>query len=183
MTIARPGRSIGDPWTVPLRVTQVPITGTRCVIEPSESEAAALAAAAGVNHFAQLQADLTLTPERGEQVRVEGRVRGRVGQTCVVTLEPIENVVDEPIDVLFAPPDQIASQAPPVDPESDAPIPDPPEPIMNGVIDLGRVATDALFLGLDPYPRKPGAVFDPPPEQVDPEAHPFAALKALKPNK
>ena len=30
--------------------------------------------------------------------------------------------------------------------ESDVEIPDPPEPIENGVIDLGRLATDALFL-------------------------------------
>ena len=43
-----------------------------------------------------------------------------------------------------------------------AEIPDPPEPIVNGVIDLGRLATDALFLGIDPYPRKPDAVFEPP---------------------
>ena len=33
---------------------------------------------------------------------------------------------------------------------------DPPEPIENGIIDLGRVATDALYLAVDPYPRKPG---------------------------
>ena len=58
--------------------------------------------------------------------------------------------------------------------------PDPPEPVDNGLIDLGRVATDALYLALDPYPRKPGAVFDPVVEAADPEDHPFAALKALK---
>jgi hypothetical protein len=58
--------------------------------------------------------------------------------------------------------------------------PDPPEPIENGMIDLGRVATDALYLAVDPYPRKPGAVFEPVVEAADPEDHPFAALKALK---
>ena len=54
------------------------------------------------------------------------------------------------------------------------------EPIENGMIDLGRVATDAVYLALDPYPRKPGAVFEPVVEAADPEDHPFAALKALK---
>ena len=38
--------------------------------------------------------------------------------------------------------------------------PDPPEPIENGTIDLGRLATDALFLAIDPYPRKADAVFE-----------------------
>ena len=60
-------------------------------------------------------------------------------------------------------------------------IPDPPEPIEGGQIDLGRLATDALFLAIDPYPRKPGAVFEPEVVADDPEDHPFAALKVLKP--
>ena len=111
-----------------------------------------------------------------------GRVRARIGQTCVVTLDPIENEIDEAIDLIFAPPEQIPELADLVDEaaESDAEIPDPPEPIENGVIDLGRLATDALFLGIDPYPRKPDAVFELPVVPPDPEDHPFAALKALQ---
>ena len=54
---------------------------------------------------------------------------------------------------------------------------DPPEPIENGMIDLGRLATDVLYLAIDPYPRKPGAVFEPEVTAADPEDHPFAALK------
>ena len=64
--------------------------------------------------------------------------------------------------------------------KSEAEIPDPPEPIDNGVIDLGRLATDALLLGIDPYPRRPDAVFEPPVVADNPEDHPFAALKALQ---
>jgi hypothetical protein len=66
------------------------------------------------------------------------------------------------------------------DEDDDGDVPDPPEPIVNGGIDLGRVATDALFLGIDPYPRKPGVVFVAPQAPVDPEDHPFAGLKALQ---
>jgi hypothetical protein len=36
-----------------------------------------------------------------------------------------------------------------------------------------------LILGIDPYPRKPDAVFDAP-VVGDPKSHPFAALAALK---
>src|SRR5260370_42694601 len=105
-----------------------------------------------------------------------------MGKTGVVTLDPIENDIDEAIDLMFAPPEQIPALADLVDDdvESEAEIPDPPEPIVNGVIDLGRLATDALLLGVDPYPREPGAVFEPQVAAVDPEDHPFAALKALK---
>ena len=60
---------------------------------------------------------------------------------------------------------------------------DPPEAIINGIIDLGRLATDALFLAIDPYPRKPGAVFEAEVVALDPEDHPFAALKALQDKK
>ena len=99
-----------------------------------------------------------------------------------MTLEPIENDIDEQIDLIFAPPEQIPQMAALVDEaeESDEETPDPPEPIENGMIDLGRVATDALYLAIDPYPRKPGAVFEPVVEAADPEDHPFAALKALQ---
>jgi hypothetical protein len=99
-----------------------------------------------------------------------------------VTLDPIENEIDEPIDLIFAPPEQIPDLSDLVDEaaESETEIPDPPEPIINGVIDLGRLATDALFLAVDPYPRRPDAVFDPPVETADPIDHPFAALKALR---
>ncbi len=127
-------------------------------------------------------ASLDVTPQSGGRVHVTGRVRARIGQTCVVSLDPIENDLDEAIDLIFAPPEQIPELADLVDEaaESEAEIPDPPEPIENGMIDLGRLATDALFLGIDPYPRKPDAVFDVPVVPPDPEDHPFAALKALQ---
>jgi len=99
-----------------------------------------------------------------------------------VTLDPIENEIDEEVDLVFAPPEQIPQMADLVDDadEDGEDTPDPPEPIENGIIDLGRLATDALYLGVDPYPRKPDAVFEPLVEAVDPEDHPFAALKALE---
>ena len=46
----------------------------------------------------------------------------------------------------------------------------------------GALAAEFLALGLDPYPRKPDAIFKPVIEAADPEDHPFAALKALQPS-
>ena len=143
--------------------------------------ALALAAVAGLRGVARAAASFELSHSGGGKVHVVGRVTARVGQTCVVSLDPIENDIDEPVDLMFAPEADIPRLSTTVDDEAESEdIPDSPEPIINGVIDLGRVATDVLFLGIDPYPRKPDAVFEQPMVAADPEDHPFAALKALK---
>jgi hypothetical protein len=171
-----------DPWSVPILVAQIPDTGLHRDIEAGQAVRDRMAEVAGLREILSASASLDVTPKGGGRVHVAGRVRARIGQTCVVSLDPIENDIDEAIDLIFAPPEQIPELAELVDEaaESDTEIPDPPEPIENGVIDLGRVATDALFLGVDPYPRKPDAVFEPPVVADDPEDHPFAALKALQ---
>ena len=123
-----------------------------------------------------LRAEFDLT-RRGAGVHVSGRVQAQVGQTCVVSLEPIENAVDETVDVLFTPGaaaggDELAAE-PGVDGR------DPPEPLVDGIIDLGALATEFLLLGIDPYPRKAGAEFAAP-KVEDAGERPFAALEALK---
>ena len=170
------------PWSVPLAVIQIPDTGLARDIEASAAERDAIARLGQLPGVAFAKASLVVTPIGNGHVHVVGRVQGRVTQTCVVTLDPIESDLDEPIDLMFAPASQIRDLAESIDDavKSAEETPDPPEPIDHGVIDLGRLATDALFLGLDPYPRKPGAVFDLPQAPPDPEDHPFAALKALK---
>jgi uncharacterized metal-binding protein YceD (DUF177 family) len=171
-----------DPWSVPVTVAQIPDTGLHRDIEADRAVRDAMAEVAGLREILSASASLDVTPKTGGRVHVAGHIRARIGQTCVVTLEPIENDIDEPIDLIFAPPEQIPQLADLVDEaaDTDVEIPDPPEPIVNGVIDLGRLATDALFLGIDPYPRRPDAVFEPPVVAADPEDHPFAALKALQ---
>jgi hypothetical protein len=173
-----------DPWRVPVVVAQIPEVGLHRDIEADQPVRKAMADVAGLREILSASASLDVMPKGGGRFHVAGRVRARVGQTCVVTLDPIENDIDEPIDLIFAPPEQIPELSDLVDDaaESEEEIPDPPEPIVNGIIDLGRLATDALFLAIDPYPRKPGAVFEPRVEADDPEDHPFAGLKALKPD-
>jgi hypothetical protein len=170
-----------DPWSVPVTAAQIPDAGLHRDIEADRAVRDAMAEVAGLREILSASASLDVTPKSGGRVHVAGHVRARIGQTCVVTLEPIENDIDEPIDLIFAPPEQIPQLADLVEAaDTDVEIPDPPEPIVNGVIDLGRLATDALFLGIDPYPRRPDAAFEPPVVAADPEDHPFAALKALQ---
>jgi uncharacterized metal-binding protein YceD (DUF177 family) len=170
------------PWSFPVTVSRLPETGLHVEIEASAAERAQLAAVAGLNAVVMAKASFDLAPAFGSRVDVSGRLHARVGQTCVATLDPVENDIDEAIAVVFAPPEQIPVSVRPVQKEEgeDAEIPDPPEPIVNGVIDLGHLAAEFLMLGIDPYPRKPGASFAAPEVAADPEDHPFAALKALK---
>jgi len=172
-----------DPWSVPVVVLQIPETGLHRDFEADPAARRAMAEVAGLREIMSASASLDLTLTGDSRVHVTGHVRARVGQTCVVTLDPIENEIDEPIDLMFAPPEQIPNLSDLVDEnaENAAEIPDPPEPILNGVIDLGRLATDALLLAVDPYPRRPEAVFEPPAEIINPDDHHFAALKALRP--
>lgn len=171
-----------DPWRVPVAVAQIPETGLHRDIEADQAICHAIADIGGLREVLSAHASFDVMPKSGGRFHVSGQVRARVGQTCVVTLDPMESDIDEAIDLIFAPPEQIPQMAALVDEaeHSDGETPDPPEPIENGIIDLGKVATDALYLALDPYPRKPDAVFEPLVEAVDPEDHPFAALKALK---
>ena len=172
-----------DPWRVPIVVAQIPDTGLHRVFEASDAVRAAMADIAGLREIMVASASFDLKLKSGGRVHVTGEVHARVGQTCVVSLDPVENAIDEIIDLMFAPPEQIRRLAALVDEAAqseDEEMPDPPEPIVDGVIDLGRLATDALFLAIDPYPRRSDAVFEPPSEIKDPADHPFAGLKALQ---
>ena len=171
-----------NPWSAPLAVAQIPEAGLHSVFEASEAQRDALAAIAGLRDVTSARASFELSHAAGGRVHVVGQVEARIGQICVVTLDPMDTDIREPIDLMFVPEAEIKRLSSLVDEDAEDTddVPDPPEPIVNGMIDLGRVAADALFLGIDPYPRKPGVVFEPPPVVVDPDEHPFAALKALK---
>ncbi|WP_315838847.1 DUF177 domain-containing protein [Bradyrhizobium prioriisuperbiae] len=170
------------PWSVKVIVDQIPEAGLHRAFEADPSQRAAMRDLAGLRDLSEARAEFELRHAGRNRVLVTGRVTARIGQTCVVTLDPIEVAIDEPVDLLFAPEDQVAAIAKAMEEEAetDGEVQDPPEAIVNGTIDLGNLAADALFLGIDPYPRKPDAVFEPPVIAEDPESHPFAALKALK---
>ncbi|MEH2485889.1 YceD family protein [Bradyrhizobium sp. AZCC 2230] len=176
-----------DPWRVPVMVAHIPDTGLHRELDASAAERQAMADLAGVREVLSAHADLEIVPKSGGRIQVTGHVRARVGQTCVVTLDPIESEIDEDIDLTFAPEAEARRLADLIEEGGDEKEPpevaDPPEAIVNGIIDLGRIATDALFLAIDPYPRKPGVVFEAEVTALDPEDHPFAALKALQDNK
>lgn len=163
-----------SPWSAPVSLEEIPETGLHREIEARADTRAAIAKLAGLRELPALSAVFDLV-RRSDGVGVSGRVQARVGQTCVVSLEPIENTIDEPVDVLFIPAAVGASRAAQA---LDADV-EPPEELVDGKLDLGALASEFLLLAIDPYPRKPGVEFSPP--KVEDEGdHPFAALAALK---
>ena len=54
---------------------------------------------------------------------------------------------------------------------------DAPDPLIDGKIDIGALATEFVALGLDPYPRKPGVTFEPPSDGPG-SVKPFSVLRS-----
>jgi uncharacterized metal-binding protein YceD (DUF177 family) len=161
---------------VPLRRDDVPESGLHLELVADAGTRAAVAAIAGVRALPRLEAQFDVA-RQGGGLRVAGEVHATVEQNCVVTLEPITGEVNEAIDLVFRPPGAAPSIADEtaIDPEAA----DEPEELVDGVADLGAAATEFLLLAIDPYPRKPGVVFEAP-KGDDEGAHPFAPLAALK---
>jgi len=162
-------------WSVPLALSDVPESGRHFDLVADAQTRAAVAKHAGLAALPRFEASFDVTLHGRGGLHVVGRVSATVGQICVVTLEPLENEIDEAIDLVFAP----ADVSPIIGAEVDLSAADTPEALIRGGVDLGEIATEFLILGLDPYPRKPDAIFQSPTAGED-SANPFAALAALK---
>jgi hypothetical protein len=171
--------SLSRPWSVPIAVADIPETGRQLALVADQTTREAVAQATGVVALPRLEATFELTRQGHDGLRVVGRVIASISQNCVVTLEPVESEIDEAIDLVFTPQADRPAEQPGVAAVHAIDAEDPPEALRGGVVDLGGLITEFLILGINPYPRKPGAVFDAPPAG-DPASHPFAALAALK---
>jgi uncharacterized metal-binding protein YceD (DUF177 family) len=173
---------VARPWSVPVKRADVPETGRHFDLSPDQAARDAIARLAGVVDLPRVEATFDVTPYGRDGLRVVGRVSATVGQVCVVTVEPMESEIDEPIDLVFLPAAASSSDGRSGG-EVEVPAEDEPEVLVNEIVDLGAIATEFLVLGIDPYPRKPGAVFEAPAAGDDGSGHPFAALAALQARK
>jgi hypothetical protein len=158
-------------------VADLPARGLDAAVDATPQECEALAGELGLVGIDRLEGRFRLV-RKGRMVHVTGEVSADVRQACVVTLEPFAASVKEPVDVRFtedARPSERDEEVELTERDLDA-----PEPLRGGVVDLGALTAEFLALGLDPYPRKPGASFDYS-DPTDTEPSPFAALSGLKP--
>jgi Large ribosomal RNA subunit accumulation protein YceD len=166
------------PFSHTIPATSVPRTGQTNILKVSPVQREAIAAFLDIPSLESLDATVTIVPARGGSFHVTGEVRASVHQLCGVSLEPFPTAVHEQIDARFAPDDRLEAIA---KKEIERTLEDeePPEPLTSGMIDIGALAVEALALGLDPYPRKPG-IKTPVLGDNDVSESPFAALLALK---
>lgn len=168
---------------------------TELALTPNADDLQRIADLLGIMEVKSLQADLEFKRVQGGLVvKIDGTFKADVVQACVVTLDPIENHVEDKFSAWYADPEQAVSfnkarkqremekqhgEVPIVDEKDD------PEPIVNGQIDIGDVVTQFLSLSLDPYPHKEGVQFEVGDDEVRPETspirkNPFDKLKEWK---
>ncbi|MBD0416575.1 YceD family protein [Oryzicola mucosus] len=148
-----------SPISFPVNVARLPHKGMPVVIDANEKQRAALAGLHELLSVESLHADVHVTSWKRNGVRVSGFVRARITQACIVTLDPIEARIDEPVESVFLPEDsKLGRQGFNEGGEIllDADGPDSPEVFSGDVIDVGALVEEFFGLAIDPYPRKPG---------------------------
>lgn len=127
----------------------------------------------------RLEAAYSIRPRGKTGYLLKGTVSAEVTQACVVSLEPVPGTVEAKFSVLFKPEVEGRDSDLDFDPVAEE---DEPEAIEHGRIAVGRIVYEHLAGAIDPYPRKPDAVFS----YADPAAgdagksSPFAALDKLR---
>lgn len=152
----------------PVSAEQPPASVT---VTATRAECAALAERLHIPAVKSLSCRFTLRA-RGTIVDAEGELDAHVVQSCVVSLEPVAQVVRERFALRFVPEGQ----------EGDDGDPDSPDeiPYAGTRIDLGDAAAEQLALALDPYPRHLDAVVDEAGAAPEEDVSSFGKLAALR---
>lgn len=143
------------------------------------AERARVAVALDLLAVDRLEAAYSIRPRGKTGYLLKGVVSAQVTQACVVSLEPVPAAVEAKFSVLFKPEVEGRDSDLDFDPVAEE---DEPEAIESGRIAVGRIVYEQLASAIDPYPRKPDAVFS----YADPAAgdaaksSPFAALDKLR---
>jgi hypothetical protein len=157
-----------------IAVADIPRSGLDIKIEANAQECAEIARSFKLLGVEALSGSYHVSAiSRG--ARVKGEVTARVRQRCVVSLDAFEAEVREPVDLAFAAewgPRELPTGQIDISPDEE----DPPEPLIDGKIDLGAVTLEFFALGLDPHPRKPGTNFTHDESETERAPSPFAVL-------
>jgi uncharacterized metal-binding protein YceD (DUF177 family) len=151
-------------------------------LEASATERQRLADVYQIGSLASLSFDYRLDPLPSHRYRLTGSLKAELTQPCVVTLEPVQQTMREEIALELWPEPMLRDRGED-GPEAEEVLDmDPPEPIVNGRIDLGHLAAEIFASAIDPYPRKADAAFEwTDPQEADEAARkPFAGLARLK---
>jgi hypothetical protein len=163
-------------------VQDIPDTGLQVERAASPEERERIARALDLIACSSLIARYNISPRGEGHFRLTGTVKARVDQSCVVTLEPLTNDVEDSFSVDYWPETEIPEPAGGVVDVQDEP---DLEPIVAGRLKVGRVVFECLASAIDLFPRKPGAALEVPEATADGNGagksdSPFAALARIK---
>ena len=173
-----------SPISYPVHVSRLPKSGTTVVIDADEEQRAALAALHGLVEVNKLVAKLDVSAWKKGGVKVSGYVSAELVQSCIVTLEPVPETLEEKISAVFLPegsrlsvPQRSAEGEILLDPTGD----DAPELFSGDIVDVGVLAEEFFTLGINPYPRAEGASVQAGDEETEEKRGPlYEKLQALR---
>ncbi|WP_438749183.1 YceD family protein [Pararhizobium sp. O133] len=173
-------------FSYPVKVANISANAVTVHLEANEAERVLLRDQWNVSEVLSLTSDLQIARWKKDGVKIKGHVKAKIVQACVVTLDPVEAEIDEPVEAIFVPENSRLARIAAtdsgemiLDPEG----PDLPDTFTGDTIDVGLTVTEYAALAIDPYPRKAGATFE---ERVessqkdDVRPNPFAVLKDWK---
>ncbi|MCL6229595.1 DUF177 domain-containing protein [Bartonella bilalgolemii] len=174
-------------FTYPVSVRSLPIKGIRVHICADQQECTYLAKNHGLVDVKLFEGEFCILPWKKRGVRVKGLLQARIIQSCVITLELLEDIIHENINIVFVPED--SNLVKPKISEGtgelflDVEGPDIPEVFYGDKIDIGAVMEEFLELSINQYPRKEGASLDTTVkdlEKIKQNSSPFSVLKEWK---
>ena len=166
-------------WTSSIRLSDLARGVQTLDLVPPAATLAAWGKTLGLVSLPDMQARITVRSWL-DGAELSGRFQGHVELVCGVSLDPFIQVISGEIDLRVVPqgsantPIEALAGEVDLDPEA----PDPPDVLDGDVIDLAHILFEHLALAIDPFPRKPDAVFDYSAPSAD--LSPFSVLKQLK---
>ena len=141
--------------SIPVPVHEIGGGGRTVSFSADETGRAGLADRFALRAVLELTLEGKLGTGRDGDYRFRGRLKARVVQACVVTLEPVENTIDESMALRFVRSDEVDESGHEVMVEAEEE--EEVEPMSGDIVDLGPATAEQFGVALDPYPRKPGA--------------------------
>lgn len=166
----------------PFKIDSRNLKGNTEQIEATEQECQQLAKRLEVITLNYLRAKVKILAGVDDVITVTGSLDAEVTQTCVVSGGKIVNPVSTTFELQFS---ESSPYKESDDDDVDFQEEQPPEPIENGIIDLGEIVSQFLSMEIDPYPRTAGLPYsdysdDQNSKEGENADHPFSALAVLK---
>ncbi len=172
---------------IEIDVTRLPSKGRREKYEANKDELQAIASSFGLLNVDAFSAELHITTWRRDGAKVEGTLLAKIEQSCVVSLTPVLQIINEDFSLIYVPegskfakPELDANGELLLDPDGA----DLPDTFDGTTIDISQLMLEVFALAVDPHPRAEGVsvdeIYQSDKDADDKPPSPFAVLAKLK---